>query len=217
MSKKIKAGDLFPSNGGGEIRVISYISCVEIKVIFVDSGYETTVNAGQLRKGKVRDRLKPSVCGVGYLGGCTFSSRHSTYALWRSMLVRCYSARQQRLQPTYKDCTVCEEWHNYQVFAKWVQDNYPIDGVKYQLDKDIKVKGNRKYGPDYCTFVSQVENLTESNAKYYKFINPEGDLLNIYNLKEFCKENGLDSSSMYRVALGEYKQYKGWTSILSLV
>jgi len=31
--------------------------------------------------------------------------------------------------------------------------------VTYQLDKDIKVQGNKLYSPDTCLFVTQEQNL----------------------------------------------------------
>ena len=42
------------------------------------------------------------------------------------------------------------EWHNFQVFAKWFDENYKEGFV---LDKDILLKGNKIYSPDTCVFV----------------------------------------------------------------
>ena len=33
------------------------------------------------------------------------------YSRWKGMLVRCYSSNHKNKQPSYKGCTVCEEWH----------------------------------------------------------------------------------------------------------
>jgi hypothetical protein len=60
---------------------------------------------------------------------------------------------------TYQDVFVCEEWHNFQVFAKWFYENYyKILGEIMNLDKDIIKKGNKIYGPEYCAFVPQTIN-----------------------------------------------------------
>lgn len=32
------------------------------------------------------------------------------YKRWRNMLERCYSAKHHAKYPTYKNCTVCDEW-----------------------------------------------------------------------------------------------------------
>lgn len=72
------------------------------------------------------------------------------------MLKRCYSDECQKKHPTYKDCTVCEEWHNYSDFKEWFDNNYyEIEGERMALDKDILVKGNKIYSPNTCVFVPQ--------------------------------------------------------------
>lgn len=72
------------------------------------------------------------------------------FAVWRSMLQRCYDEKYQQKEPTYIGCTVCGEWLRFSNFLKWFEDNY-IDG--YQLDKDIIHKGNKIYAPEHCAFV----------------------------------------------------------------
>lgn len=70
------------------------------------------------------------------------------------MLKRCYDKNWKQKHPTYKDCTVCDEWHNFQNFAQWYEENYyEIPGEIMQLDKDILIKGNKVYSPDTCCFV----------------------------------------------------------------
>ena len=112
------------------------------------------------KNGQVKSRFAPSVYGVGYLGyekavdenGKTIKS----YAVWMHMLRRCYSNEFQKKHPTYKGCTVCEEWHNYSNFKKWYDENYyNIEGERMDLDKDILVKGNKIYSPNTCVFVPQ--------------------------------------------------------------
>lgn len=48
---------------------------------------------------------------------------------------------------------------------------------------------------------------------YHGFINPDGEQQPIKNLVQFCKDNGLDHATMYKVMhrKGSYKQHKGWT------
>ena len=106
-----------------------------------------------------RDPYRRSVFGVGYMGEGQYKSSMNSikmphYVCWRNMIQRCYSEEYHRRQPTYRGCEVCEEWHNYQNFAQWYEDNYyQVPGKKMQLDKDILFPGNKVYSPETCIFV----------------------------------------------------------------
>jgi hypothetical protein len=56
------------------------------------------------------------------------------FYIWHSMLRRCYNFQYKLKIPTYKDCSVCEEWKYYSKFLEWFNVNYIKD---YDLDKDI--------------------------------------------------------------------------------
>ena len=43
------------------------------------------------------------------------------YSKWKSMLVRCYSTKYHQRRPTYKDCSVCNDWLLFSNFRKWVE------------------------------------------------------------------------------------------------
>lgn len=103
-----------------------------------------------------------TVFGVGFLGRGKYKPKEygnketSQYRCWKDMMRRCYDTKYISKNSTYKDCIVCEEWHNFQNFAKWYDDNYyEIDGQKMSLDKDIIKKGNKVYSPEFCVFVPQ--------------------------------------------------------------
>lgn len=42
------------------------------------------------------------------------------------------------------------------------------------------------------------------------FISPQGELIEVENLKKFCKENGLSETSMYNLRRGSQSEHKGW-------
>lgn len=73
------------------------------------------------------------------------------YAYWSSMLQRCYSAREQERYPTYKGCSVCDEWLTFSNFKSWMKEQ---DWEDKQLDKDLLFKGNKIYSPEKCIFIS---------------------------------------------------------------
>lgn len=81
----------------------------------------------------------------------------TVYAIWKTILRRCYDKKYQKLKPTYKGCSVCEDWKLLSNFKNWYDKNH-ITG--YHLDKDILKKGNKVYGPENCCFVPpEINNL----------------------------------------------------------
>ena len=115
------------------------------------------------KKGAVQCPYEPRTYGVGYLGegpyvtrpeGSEPGSRTIEYNAWAGMIRRCHDLKFQEREPSYKGCTIHEDWYNYQIFAEWYTDNYyEVPGEKMQLDKDILIKGNKEYGPETCIFV----------------------------------------------------------------
>ena len=145
----------------GEIAIIvNYTNNKNITVKFKTTGELVKTRYSSFKNGSVKSRFTPSVFGVGYLGNQTSIDENGkaikSYSVWNSMLMRCYSDKYQKKYPTYKGCTVCEEWHNYSNFKEWFDNNYyEIEGEQMDLDKDILVKGNKVYSPDTCVFVPQ--------------------------------------------------------------
>jgi hypothetical protein len=99
------------------------------------------------------------VQGVGindadYVIGYIIGGKHITcpfYRKWAGMLNRCYSEKTHKENPTYKDCTVCDEWLTFSTFKSWMIKQ---DWKGNHLDKDILIQGNRVYSPKACIFVS---------------------------------------------------------------
>ena len=202
-------GTIHKTKHNGDICIVEYLSHTNVIVKFVATGTEVSARCFHIRRGMVKDFLHKSVYGVGFVGGDEFTRSKSpdAYSKWRHMLERCYSDTYQKKRPTYIGCTVCEEWHNFQNFAKWYYKN-KING--FDLDKDIKVNGNKVYSPSTCMFVTKAENTIHAHAKNYRFVSPSGDVVEIYNLKKFCKDNGLLQSKMSMVNLGKRNHHKGW-------
>lgn len=216
IERKIKDGDLIISKKYGIVLVlkcfIGNIACIQFK----ETGYTTVARIDSIVNDNVIDRLARSVYGVGFLGIGDFNSLsldRMPYKSWSRMLERCYSDRWQEKKPTYKGCTVCKEWHNFQNFAKWYVLNYPKDGKSYQLDKDLAAYGDRGkvYSPETCVFVSAQVNTEESHAKSYKFMSPSGGIVDIYNMAKFCRDHGLNKSKMAAINAGRMLSYNGWT------
>lgn len=93
---------------------------------------------------------------IGSIGKGKYNSIKDkrAYMVWGGMLDRCYNEKHRNKNKTYVDCEVCEEWLCFQNFAEWYYNNYyEVDDEVMCLDKDILIKGNKKYSPDVCIFV----------------------------------------------------------------
>lgn len=85
------------------------------------------------------------------------------YTRWTNMLRRCYSEAGLVKNPTYVDCSVCDEWLTFSNFKAWMETQ---DWEGKDLDKDLLVAGNKVYAPDRCLFVDKTVNrfLTRSQT-----------------------------------------------------
>lgn len=213
MKNDTLAGSVFKIANNGIAKIIAYHSYSNV-LVELSHGHKRTVQMGDLRRGNVKDYMTPTIYGVGFIGNgpraVSINKVHTKcYKVWTGIIQRCYSERLHKVRPTYKDCTVCDEWLNYQVFAEWFELNY-IKG--FDLDKDIKIDGNKMYGPETCLFVSPKDNAIKAAAKSYKLKDPNGEVKSIYNLSEFCARNGLTSANIHKVLNGARSHHKGWTS-----
>ena len=88
------------------------------------------------------------------------------YNMWRNMLARCYREGTKIKQESYKDCITSEEFKIYSVFYDWYQLNKINNEIDYHLDKDLLLKGNKKYTKDTCVLVPREINafLTKREA-----------------------------------------------------
>ena len=55
------------------------------------------------------------------------------------------------------------------------------------------------------------EKIANKKAKSYTFISPEGEIVSIFNLKQFCENYNLNYSLMNKVWNEKREHHKGWT------
>lgn len=158
---------------------------------------------------------KVGIIGIDINGNTrTRSNSLAAYKLWRSMLSRCYDTYKRKYY-NYIDCTVCEEWHNFQNFAKWYENNYyKIEGIMMNLDKDILIKGNKVYNPETCMFVPQNVNVLFTKSNKIRGLYPIGVSLYRGNkYKSTCSDGKGKSLNLgYFITIDDafdrYKSYK---------
>lgn len=157
---KQRLGQVGKNKFGSVMVVEKYNTTLDIWVKF-EQGNLVHTDYKAFCKGNVKNIFDRSVFGIGYIGQGDYKvmvDRKPTpqYATWRSMLNRCYNHNKEYCKNnyTYIDCTVSDEWHNFQTFSKWYDENYyEIQGEEIQLDKDILIKGNKIYSHETCVFV----------------------------------------------------------------
>tara|TARA_R110000824_G_scaffold297393_1_gene485595 strand:+ start:704 stop:1270 length:567 start_codon:yes stop_codon:yes gene_type:complete len=118
------------------------------------------------------------------------------YRRWCDMLRRGYSEKFQERCPTYKGCSVAEEWLTFSNFRKWMVEQ---DWKGNDLDKDLLVEGNKTYSPETCVFICGELNklLTDSAASRGEL--PIGVTENKDKYEARVKKNGI------KVYLGTFK------------
>lgn len=156
---KTRLEEVHFTNEGLKIKIIEYFDCYNCTIEFEDGTILKNREYGDIKKGSIKNPNHKSVCNIGYLGEGKYKTsinknRSQSYLCWKNILIRCYET--EGYSPDYKNATVNKEWHNYQNFAKWWEENYIPDIMKgWHIDKDILLKGNKEYGPETCCFVPQ--------------------------------------------------------------
>lgn len=169
ISKDIKVGGKYKTKSFGLVEVITYKDCDNIEVRFESNGHTKWVSGGNLRKGEVKNEYHPSIYGVGYFGVGDFNcdgigGYNGAYSVWKGILCRCYAPQTEKMREIYHGCSVAEEWHNFQNFAKWYVGRGT--GKRLAVDKDLLYLGNREYSPDKCVLIPQwLNNFTLTSAK----------------------------------------------------
>ena len=140
---------------------------------FVESGYTCNIQLSNLPTGKVKDRRKPTVYGVGYLDtDITIPKRGGSlirriYDLWANMLKRCYRDRDSRNWNYYKDVTVDKRWHSFKQFMSTIHmvEGYELweKDSSMHLDKDLS--GEKVYSLTTTKFMTNSENARLANQK----------------------------------------------------
>ena len=173
---KFHEGSVRKSKSCGDFKIIKYVSTREIHIKFLDTGFETAVNCSTVSDGSVKDKLLPTVCGVGILGyGKHCGKGHSKeYTVWKSALIRCYDKKYQNRNPKYVGCEVSCLFKRFDLFKEWYFRQVGHDQEGWHLDKDILVKGNMVYSEDTCCFVPPEINYMFKSKRSDSNVLPRG-------------------------------------------
>lgn len=143
---------------GIKMIIVEYKSARSVVVEFQDEHKARVLTQyNNFKNGSVKNPYHKSVFNIGYLGQGEYTPKEypKIYDTWYDMIRRCYNpySINKNRGLAYQDVFVCEEWHCFQNFAKWYEENYyEVNNEKMCLDKDILIKGNKIYSPNNCIF-----------------------------------------------------------------
>lgn len=211
------------------MKIIAARKKSDIDVQFLDKfGYvKKHMTFQKFKRGEIKNPYDKTIYEMGYIGVGEYVSWENgkidpRYSVWQDMCERCYSKSMKDRHPTYYGVVnVCEEWLNYQNFAKWFDENsYDVVG-RLHLDKDILVKDNKMYAPDRCLLVPQRINMLFLSRGINKYGLPEGikltqtkkysvsyqgkNLGNYMSLQEACSAYVRRKEEVIKLVADEYK------------
>lgn len=146
--------------------------------------------------------------------------------LWRLKAYRMWKCMWERVteNPYYVDCKIHENFRLFSNFLKWLENEPRFEEfcttcseVKWCIDKDMKLKGNKNYSPEFMTLCTQSENSKEQitrnvNPNIYK-LKPIIGLGNNILLFKYIKESkikGFNSAHIVSCCKKKRKSHKGY-------
>lgn len=110
-------------------------------------------------------------------------------------------------------------YHQYRLYKNGTS-SYPkahrMVAIAFLPNPDNMPEINHKDGDKDNNCVCNLEwvtgqrNVEHACAGHYTFINPVGEVVVIYNLNRFCRENNLSTPNMCKVISGIRNHHKGW-------
>ena len=172
---KNRVGEKHITNEGCEIEIIEYISAANITIRFKSGIILNNRTYQNIKKGQIKNPNIKNICEVGYFGVGRYGTKQhrKLYVVWTNMIRRCYDEEVREKCPTYKDVTVCEEWHNFQNFAGWFEENWKeYMNSEWHLDKDVLYPDCKIYSPETCCFLPR-----EINNAFNRHTSKRGEFL----------------------------------------
>ncbi|ASU03408.1 hypothetical protein [Pseudoalteromonas phage SL25] len=160
---------------GGTVTIEKVISGKKVLVSFSGDNSNSTYERDpyKVRNGKVKNKFKPSVYGVGFVGEGSFCTGCESYNTWKGIIKRCYCES----STTYgiyggAGVKVCDSWLNYQNFAAWYDENKLSDSCCYNVDKDLL--GGFEYSERTCALIPSDINRILNKQKSKRGVMPIG-------------------------------------------
>lgn len=195
------------------MKIVEYFMASNIFVEFQDN-YKAKVHADYkaFKNGGIKNPYYPEVYGHGMVGQKYKAYENGKdvkeYKIWHSMLQRCYDDTTKEKYHYYNNVLCCDDWLLYENFYEWLhkQENFEkwFNGKRWAIDKDILIKGNKIYSPEFCSLVPPNVNSLFTKRQSERGQYPIGVY---YNKKEFTYKAQCNNpfEGNKRIGLGSYK------------
>jgi hypothetical protein len=113
------------------------------------------------------------------------------YIKWQQVVRRCVSTEYNAKRPNVY-AELCEEWKYFSKFKEWMSNQ---SWQRKEIDKDLLVKGNRRYSPETCVFVEPRVNTFINDSRTKASNLPKGCskqvngkiIVQVQNWKDGCR------------------------------
>lgn len=124
-----------------------------------------------------------------------------SFSQWNDMIRRATNEDFKNRSLTYKDCSISENFKDFNYFHDWCLQQVGYNENGYELDKDVLIKGNKKYSENSCCFVPK-----EINMQFVKSDTIRGDYpIGVTKVKS----TGKYITQVKRKRLGKYYSISG--------
>ena len=90
------------------------------------------------------------------------------YQVWVGILSRCFSDKEKTRKPCYRDSVCSDDWLLFSNFVRDIRAMVGFDNLMksgWQIDKDLILKGNKKYSNEVCCLIPKELNIFIANGK----------------------------------------------------
>lgn len=127
-------------------------------------------------------------------------TNHPLYAIHNSIKSRCYNKKAKSyLNYGNKGVIMCSTWLKSPIaFIEWALSNGWTQGK--EIDKDIKVSGNKVYSPETCSVVDKTTNIKHSHTRKNAFGKSKHVILSPSQVEEVLQMYATNTYSQYEIA-----------------
>lgn len=157
--KEIEVGKLYTNNKGSEFKVLRIYSDNTVDIQFTDEmAYTYTTTLSSIRVGETRNPYLTTVKGVGHIGVGPYMSQFRfgatvEYKIWLNILIACYDAHTLNRNNRTVNHVICDEWRNFQVFAKWLVGLGYYDSSVYTINQSLLGGDSLVYSPETVCYI----------------------------------------------------------------